>query len=151
VADEVYIMAYDFHKPTGSPGPNFPFEAGKEDSYDFLHMVTDFTAVIPKDKINVIYGMYGYDWIVTIEKKPIKAATVLTDREIQDMYENRCRVMNCVITRDPRTKEELVEFIDEHAAYHVIWHEDLVSAERKTNYLLSQGVDSVAYWAYGYY
>lgn len=150
-ADEVYVMAYDFHKPSGEPGPNFPFEKGKDYGYDFQHMVTDFSVVVPKEKLNIIYGMYGYDWDVTIEKKPLKPATVLTNREIQDLYENRCKVMNCVISRDPKTQEEEVEFIDENAVYHIVWHEDAISAARKTDYLLSQGIDAVAFWAYGYY
>ena len=150
-ADDVYVMAYDFHKPSGEPGPNFPFERGTDYGYDFQQMVTDFSVVVPKNKLNIIYGMYGYDWVVSIEQKPIKPATVLTNRQIQDLYENRCKAMNCVISRDPKTQEEEVEFIDEDAVYHIVWHEDSVSAARKTDYLLSQGIDAVAFWAYGYY
>ncbi len=151
LADEVYIMAYDFHKPNGTPGPNFPFEAGRDYSYDFQRMVTDFSVVIPKEKLTVIYGMYGYDWVVDIEKRPLRAASVLTNREIADLYESRCAALNCVITRHPQTKEEVIEFVDEDSAYHIIWHDDAESVARKTNYLNSQGISSVAYWAYGYY
>ncbi|KKQ36450.1 MAG: hypothetical protein US54_C0067G0006, partial [Candidatus Roizmanbacteria bacterium GW2011_GWA2_37_7] len=63
--DQMYIMAYDFHKSRGEPGPNFPLtrrsfsEDGQEYDYDFQTMINDFITVVPREKITVLFGMYG--------------------------------------------------------------------------------------------
>ena len=149
--DEVIIMAYDFHKAGGEPGPNFPFEGRKTYSYDFQKMVTDYAAIIPAEKLTVTYGMYGYDWVVDIEKRPLRAASAMTLRQIERDYVGQCDVINCNKSRDPDAAETQLEFVDEQSRYHVIWYEDIESIIRKTDYLNSQGIDSVGYWTYGYY
>jgi spore germination protein YaaH len=149
--DELMIMAYDFHKASGEPGPNFPFEGQNTYSYDFQKMLTDYLAVVDTRKLTILYGMYGYDWTVDIEKRPIKNAQALTLQQIEQNYIRRCDEINCNQSRDPSTKETQLEFVDSDSQYHLIWYEDRESVARKTNYLNSQGVTSVGYWTYGYY
>lgn len=61
-SDEVMVMAYDFSKSYGEPGPNFPLSGTDEYGYDFREMLSDFSQAVPAEKLTVIFGMYGYDW-----------------------------------------------------------------------------------------
>jgi hypothetical protein len=149
--DEVMVMAYDFHKAGGEPGPNFPFEGRETYSYDFQQMITDYLVDVGRQKLTIVYGMYGYDWIVDIEKRPLKAATATTLRQIERDYIDRCDHINCNQTRDPQTQEMQIEFVDDQSQYHIIWYEDRQSATRKTDYINSQGIESIGYWTYGYF
>ena len=120
-------MAYDFHKSIGEPGPNFPSEYFDE-----------FINKIPSNKLTIIFGMYGYDWIVDDKDRPIKPAQSLTLNQIKSKHSNYCN-------------EERCEFVDENKRRHIIWYENEESVSKKIKYLKSRGVGSFAYWAAGYF
>lgn len=144
--DEVMIMAYDFSKSKGEPGPNFPLSGSDKYGYDIKTMVEDFLVVVPREKLSVIFGMYGYDWTVDDKKRPVKPAEVLTDNQIQQKYLGSCNDENCKSTRDNFSQETNIISKD-----HVVWFEDLKSAQVKQDYLQSQGIGNFAYWAWGYF
>jgi spore germination protein YaaH len=150
-SDEVLLMAYDFHKARGEAGPNFPFEGGDKYDYDFKRMTDDILKDVPAQKVSVAYGMYGYDWTVDENKKPIKPATSIALAKIKASYIDTCIASNCVLWHDPLSRESEIDYVDKLAQYHLIWFEDERSAAAKTQYLMQQGVGSVAYWSYGYY
>lgn len=152
IVDMVYIMAYDFHKAGGEPGPNFPLDRRSTESeggleidygYDFKQMISDFLTFIPKDKIEVVFGMYGYDWVLNDQGSPLKTATALSLNEIEN-----------TLGRYPFKKNEAleksIEYTDERGRRHIIWYEDRESVKVKTEYLLKQGVGRVSFWAYSY-
>lgn len=126
-SDELMIMAYDFHKSIGEPGPNFPKEYFDE-----------FISKIPPDKLTIIFGMYGYDWIVDDKGRPIKPAQSLSLNEIRNKHSNDCNGEKC-------------EFIDSNNKKHIIWYENEESVSKKIEYLKNRGVGSFAYWAAGYF
>lgn len=126
-SDEIMIMAYDFHKSIGEPGPNFPSE-----------YFDDFISLVTLNKLTVIFGMYGYDWIIDNQGRPIKPAQALTLNQIKSKYPNDCKGETC-------------EFIDSDNRKHMIWYENEESVSKKVEYLKSRGVGSFAYWAAGYF
>ncbi len=157
-ADEVMIMAYDFHKVAGEPGPNFPLSGRETYGYDFQTMLRDFAGLIPTAKMNVIFGMYGYDWIVSEDKKPFGPATAITQRQAQDKFLKSCTLENCVVRRDKASSETVIEYVDNEAfgqsniaAFHIIWINDEISVEQKIDHMLERGIDKVTYWAWGYF
>ncbi len=158
--DEILIMAYDFSKNTGEPGPNFPLTGKEKYGYDLKTMLKEYLTVIPREKISVIFGMYGYDWTVDEKKRPIKPAQVLTMAQIKAKYIDNCSVKNCVIIRDELSQETEVDYVKflgindaglAEEESHVVWFEDLNSVQAKENYLRSQGIGKFAYWAQGYF
>lgn len=149
--DGIMIMAYDFHKSRGEPGPNFPFSGGSEYSYDFQRMVEDFLRDVPAEKITVVFGMYGYDWIVDEQKRPIKPAKALTLREITKKFIQSCQWKNCVVKRSDTAKETEVDYVDEFDNFHIIWFEDEESMKVKSDYIKNLGVGGVSLWAWGYF
>lgn len=139
VVDEVYIMAYDLHKSHGEPGANFTFEDDNE--YDFKQMVTDYTAVVPREKLAVIFGMYGYDWTLGSQGKPLKAANAIPLNQIDEEG----------AIGDPVSREKHIIYTDADGFDHELWYEDEESANVKIEYLKQHGIGRVGYWVWGYF
>lgn len=165
-SDEIMVMAYDFHKSRGEPGPNFPLSGKDIYGYDFQQMATDFLRYVPKEKLTVIFGMFGYDWTVDEKKRPIKQAKALSLNEIKNKFfaptiEEKCSRQDCVIRRDELSKEIEINYIISSSArdeqgiyridYHIVWFEDEESVKDKTKYLQEKGIGNIAFWAYGYF
>ncbi len=176
-SDEILIMAYDFHKSRGEPGPNFPLNSVRQYSYSFKAMLNDFEKIVSRKKITVVFGMFGYDWTVDEQKRPIKPAEALSLNEIKKKFigvttfkpiaskvvepNSSCSRENCVVRRDSLSKESEINYIisadqpDEQGIYridyHIVWFEDEESVKIKSSYLQENGIKSVAYWAYGYF
>ncbi len=160
-SDGIMIMAYDFHKSRGEPGPNFPLDAGLKYGYDFKTMISDFAQVVPKEKLTVVFGMFGYEWLVDEKKRPITQAKALTLNQIREKFLKKCDFKNCLIKRDKSSKETEINYIvssptpDEQNIYridyHIVWFEDEESIKAKTDYLMEKGISAISYWAYGYF
>lgn len=159
-SDEIMVMAYDLHKSRGEPGPNFPFRASSGQGYDFQQMILDFTARVPKEKISVVFGMFGYDWLVDERKLPIRPAKALSLNEIRTQF-FPCGLENCLVRRDEASSETEINYVisaktpDEQGIYridyHIVWFEDEASVTIKKDWLREKGIGRTAYWAYGYY
>jgi hypothetical protein len=151
IADEIMVMAYDFHKSFGLPGPNFPLGGRDEYRYDFRTMVEDYREAVPPERLTVIFGMYGYQWVVDDQGRPVKAAVAVTLKDAQRDFGANCDERNCVVTRDKTSAETKVTYTDGEGKDRVVWYEDEKSVLRKREYLESQGIGSVSYWVYGYF
>ena len=156
--DEIMIMAYDFHKSYGEPGPNFPFNGREIYGYDFKIMIDDYLKFIPPEKLTMIFGMYGYDWLVDENKKPIRPAKAVTLNEINKNFINKCAWNNCVVKRDSVSTENEINYIysvvKDSVGYmdmHIVWGEDEQSVAAKSDYLKEKGIRSIGYWAWGYF
>jgi hypothetical protein len=169
-SDGIMIMAYDFSKSYGDPGPNFPYSGREKYGYDFQQMISDFLRFVPEEKLTVIFGMYGYDWTVDEKKRPISQAKALTLAEIKKKFlsggdvsgkEFECQLKNCIIRRDPLAKEVEINYTiasdspDEEGIYridyHIVWYEDEESVATKMKFLEEKGIGSITYWAWGYF
>lgn len=158
LSDELLVMAYDFHKSYGEPGPNFPLDGRASYGYDLKKMTEDFLKIVPPEKLTVIFGMYGYDWSVDEKKRPLKPARALTLNEIRTSFIDKCEWKECIVKQDDVSSEMEVNYVESVKSedkyvmnFHIVWSEDEESAKRKTEYLNSKGIGSVAYWAYGYF
>ncbi len=150
-SEEIMVMAYDFHKTYGEAGPNFQFSGRDTYGYDFNVMIRDFLLFVPEKNLTIIYGMYGYDWIVDEKKRPIKPATSVTLHEVKKKFLDECISKNCIVRRDEKAFESEVNYIDDASNYHIVWFEDQVSVDKKSEFMRQKGIDSIAYWAYGYF
>lgn len=136
--DEILVMAYDFHKSRGEPGPNFPLarrsgsEGGQETQtydYDFKTMIKNFTKIVPSEKLTIIFGMFGYNWTVDEKKRPFAQAKALTLKEIQNKFivssvdsnisnapdkdnlkKIKCSIDNCLIEKDEVSSETEINY-----------------------------------------
>ena len=148
VSDEIMIMAYDFHKSYGEPGPNFPFEDRNKWGYDFQQMISDLSADIPSEKLTIIFGMYGYDWTLNGQGTPLKRGEAVTVNQVRLKISNlKFQIRN----QEQNQNDKTYNYKDEEGYEHVVWYEDEESATIKSEYLLKQGIGSISYWAYGYF
>jgi spore germination protein YaaH len=150
VVENIFILAYDFHKAAGDPGPNFPFAVSNADAYTFSQMIADFTKVIPKEKLVIVFGIFGYDWPVTEKGDSISQAVPVSTTDIEKQFVDSCSVRTCTFSRNA-SDEPSVLYIDSDTQRHRIWYEDMISVKKKIDYLHSQGIGHIAYWANGYF
>ncbi len=146
--DSVFIMAYDFSKARGNPGPNFPLEEGNY-GYSFKTMIQDFMSQVPKQKLTVVFGMFGYDWTIDKERRGKGQASAKSTLEFQKFItlcvsENSCKV------KINNASETQITY-EKESESHEIWFESENSVEKKIEYLRNQGINSIGYWAYSYF
>ncbi len=91
ISDEIMVMLYDFHKPRGEPGPNFPFHNSDTYGYDSTDLMRDLKRDIRLEKIAIIFGMYGYDWTLGPQGKPLKAAKAIPLYDVKEEIEPLCK------------------------------------------------------------
>lgn len=139
--DGIMIMAYDFHKAKGNPGPNFPLSGKEKYGYDFKTMINDFSKEVPKDKLMIVFGLFGYDWVVDENNQSIKQAKAVTYNEAKEKFTSR---------RDEKSFEMSATY-DDKEGKHVVWFEDLESVNQKIKYAKTQGISSFIYWAHSYF
>ncbi len=150
-ADRVMLMAYDFHKSKGNPGPNFPLDGKDTYGYDFKLMVTDFLNMVPKEKLVVIFGLFGYDWTVNDSQKTEEQAQSLSYLEIKQQFVDSCKARHCTVKQDALSSETKVEYTDSDLQNHIVWFETLDSIEKKKQFLKQKGIESTSYWAYSFF
>lgn len=150
-ADMVFIMAYDFHKAKGNPGPNFPLGGKETYGYDYETLLDHFIPTVPPEKLNVIFGLYGYDWEVDTKNIAQKIGKPLSYAEIQQTIVDNCDALQCRIQRDPLSSETMIRYLDEENIRHTVWFEDTESAAKKQSYLKSKGISNFSFWAYSYF
>jgi len=151
VSDRVYIMAYDFSKAKGNPGPNFPLGGSDTYGYDYEHMINNFADSMSLKKITVVFGMYGYDWPVDDKEKASDTGEAISLKDIKSTITDKCKHLHCEWQRDSESAETKALYNEGDNDRHVVWFEDEESVKRKQDYLKSHGIGSFAYWAYSYF
>lgn len=150
LVDEFFIMSYDFHKSRGEPGPNFPLKGKAKYGYDFVEMIDDFKQEIDTNKLTIIYGMYGYDWTLGPQGKPLKQASAKSVSDVQKEF-YPCSYDSCTIQNDDESGETKITYKDDEGYNHVLWYESEESVTLKEAYANSQGIEGKSYWAFGYW
>jgi len=149
--DTIMIMAYDFSKAKGNPGPNFPLHGSETYGYDLAKMTDDFLRVVPPEKLTVIFGHFGYDWIVDGQGKALQQGKALTEQEIEKKFIQQCQYRECRVRRDTVSAETAIHYTDDAGVKHSIWFEDAQSVAAKKTYLKERGITSFSSWAYSYF
>ncbi|MDO8269876.1 MAG: glycosyl hydrolase family 18 protein [Candidatus Levybacteria bacterium] len=151
ISDKVLIMAYDFSKSRGNPGPNFPLVDINEYGYDFGKMISDFQKDVDNQKLIVTLGYFGYDWRVNGKGESVTNGVPLSTNEIEKEFIDECEYKECKLTRNGKTSEPSISYTDEGGEDHIIWFEDDASVSKKIEFLKTKGILEIASWAYSYY
>ncbi len=150
-ADEIMVMAYDLNKAKGNPGPNFPLRGQQKFGYDMSRMTDDFLRVMKAEKITVIFGVFGYDWVVSEKGQALQEAKALTLSQIKQKFIDKCDFAKCVVAWDKEAGETQIQYTDSENKNHIVWFEDMESIKQKKEYLQQRGINSFSYWAYSYF
>jgi len=149
VSDGIFVMAYDFHKANGTPGPNFPMEKMPDEDYSFSQMVEDFTSKVPISKLTIVFGLFGYDWAVDDRGGSVGIAESMSTNEMLQKFIARCAYKNCNIDQN-KSGESHVTY-DDGTSHHIVWFDNLTAVDAKETLLKAKGINQTAYWAWGYF
>ena len=133
ISDAVVVMAYDEHFPTGQPGSI----AGLDWFDDGLE---DTLISIPRDKLIVGIGAYGYDWTdgkITAEPIGFYDAIRLATR------------FGAQVETDSTTINSRFAYKDDAGKNHRVWLLDAVSAWNEVLTVRRSGARGLAVWRTG--
>jgi peptidoglycan-N-acetylglucosamine deacetylase len=95
---------------------------------------------IPRDKIVVTLGNYGYDWVVGTRQ-----AVDLTVPQVQSLI--RDTVASRMI--DPQSGNPLFYYLDISRRDHVVWYLDASTVASEIAILESSGINNISLWRLG--
>ena len=131
-ADQVRIMAYDYHWPTSPPGPIAPLP--------WVRSVLKYAkSQIPARKIILGIPLYGYDW----SGGQAQAVTWLSALRLARAYHVSPHY-------DTAAQAPWFSYTDAAGHRHVVWFENEASSQAKFGAALGSQIGGVYLWMFGY-
>ncbi|MBK0866711.1 MAG: peptidoglycan hydrolase [Saccharopolyspora sp.] len=131
-ADQVRLMAYDYHWGTSPPGPIAPI--------GWVREIVDYAkSQIPPERIVLGVPLYGYDWVGDRGSNLtwLQAFQLATEHRAETHY-------------DPVSQTPWFRYTDEQGQQHEVWFENSVSSKAKFEVARGAGIRGVYLWMYGY-
>jgi len=138
-ADGVILMAYDQHYPGGPAGPVAAQSWFADNLGSALQMM-------PREKIIVAVGNYGYEW-TSDPKHPGRVATARTV-PVQEAWLT-ARESEASPELDPDSLNPHYAYMDETGARHDVWFLDAVTALNQMRAARALGINTFALWRLG--
>jgi len=126
-ADQIRVMAYDFHSPSSAPGPITPIT-------DLEKTITYTKSKIDLTKIIISLPTYGYDW------SNDGPATAYQYQELQSLLS----LKNAKSTRDIDSQEVNATYNN-----HQVWYPDSTSLSKLIEITKAFGIDKICFWHIG--
>lgn len=154
VADNVVIMAYDYHYQgsyvTGSVAPLNGVDTDAE--YDTSTAIYEALTQMPREKIILGVPLYGYEW-ETLSVFPhsavIPGTGVTASNARSEILLGKCAT--CSAQFDPKAQEEHIIFLDgQTGTYHQIFYPDKRAMFAKLSFAEKNNLGGIALWALGY-
>lgn len=158
VADYLFIMGYDFHRPTSdTAGPVSPMQGkGVKSDYDIVTMINDYLSYVPPNKLILGVPYYGYNWVVDSDQeyaKRLEGSDALGYSQSQT-YQS---IMETILTVKPALKwDDLAKtpyftyISPETGALRTVYYENAESLSFKYQLAKDKGLAGVGIWALGY-
>jgi spore germination protein YaaH len=140
VADYVALMAYDEHNTLRRDGPVAGLSWVAE-STEFL------LRTVPADKVLLGIPLYSRDWA----DDPGADQGVALDATLgMRAMAERLLARSEAVTYDPVAGMDLHTYVDGSGRTHRVWHEDVVSLQRKVDLVATHGLAGIAAWRAGF-
>jgi spore germination protein YaaH len=131
-ADQVRIMAYDYHWTTSAPGPVAPVR--------WVRAVIGYARrQLPASKIILGVGLYGYDW----SGGHATAISWLRAFQLSSQFHVRPRY-------DPVSQAPWFGYTDRAGRRHLVWFENAASARAKFGAAAGARLGGVFLWMFGW-
>ncbi|MGH9492538.1 MAG: polysaccharide deacetylase family protein, partial [Terriglobales bacterium] len=138
-ADGIILMDYDQHYPGGAAGPV------AAQSW-FTDNLGSALKVVPREKIIVAVGNYGYEW-TSDPKHPGRVANARTV-PVQDAWLT-ARESEASPELDPDSLNPHYAYVDEAGARRDVWFLDAVTALNQMRAAQALGINTFALWRLG--
>ena len=133
ITDRIFLMAYDQHWESGSPGP-IAAEAW------FASVIAQRLKVLDPARTIVCFGAYAYDWT---PKKP-----EAVDMSVEEAWA-QARDNGATIIFDPATRNPMYRYIGDAGEPHQVWMLDGVTAFNQLRIARAMNVAGAALWRLG--
>ncbi|OGY19005.1 MAG: hypothetical protein A3F04_00560, partial [Candidatus Chisholmbacteria bacterium RIFCSPHIGHO2_12_FULL_49_9] len=149
--DHIIIMAYDFHRASSSvAAPVAPIRGAPEYwEYDIGKALTEFTKIVPMEKIILGVPYYGYEWRTTTDTPYAttypKSGSLATFKRIQTLIEEK----NPKLDWDETALAPRVTYTEKGEIYQ-IYYENETSLGLKYDLVNQSGIAGIGIWALGY-
>lgn len=131
-ADEIRVMAYDYSTDTSSPGPIAPM--------DWVESVVQLAvSEVPRDKILLGLGTYGYDWA---SGQPAQDLQWADAEALADEH-------SAPVMWDPTTQSPWFAYTDDQGRPHTVWFENAHSLTAKLDLATKYHIGGVFLWRLG--
>lgn len=134
ICDNVIVMAYDEHYPSGENGA-----IAGQDWFD--DGIEDIVKSIPKEKLIVAMGQYSYDWNIT---KKTTARSLGFDETM-----NLASEFDVDIQTDKISTNSTFSYKEANGDEHKVWILDGISLWNEMQFLKDIGVYGVSLWRAG--
>lgn len=139
-ADYVMLMAYDQHNTLRRNGPVAGLQ-WVEESVEFL------LRTVPAHKVVLGLPFYVRDWA----DDPHADQGVALDATLgMAAMGRRLAERSEAVVYDPVAGQDLHSYVDSEGRMHRVWHEDVVSLERKAALVGAHGLAGIAAWRAGF-
>jgi spore germination protein YaaH len=157
-SDGIFIMAYDFHRPTSeAAGPVAPMDSrGTNSDYDLNTMVKDFLSQIAPNKL--IFGVpyYGYNWVVENGEKYAKRIEGteeigFSESQVYDKIMKDTAALGLNIMWDEAAQVPYYTYISpETGSTRQVYFENAQSLKKKYELVKKSNLAGIGIWALGY-
>jgi spore germination protein YaaH len=130
-ADQVRVMIYDYHWATSQPGPIAPIDWADE-------VAAYAVSQIPKRKIVLGFGLYGYDWV--------------GERGVDLMWQEVDRIARqhgATVDLDEASQSPWFRYTASNGSRHTVWFENATSTRPKLDIVNRYQVAGVHFWRLG--
>lgn len=157
-SDGIFIMAYDFHRPTSdAAGPVAPLNsAGTNSDYDLNIMIKDFLSQIAPNKLILGVPYYGYNWVVEDAgkySKRIEGTDVIGFSQSQsyDTIMSDIKDLGLLVKWDTEAQVPYYSYVSpETGSTRQVYFENEESLKRKYQFIKENTLAGVGIWALGY-
>jgi len=132
IADQVVVMAYDYHYRTSAPGPVAPLW-WVEDVVDYM------SANMPAHKILLGLPTYGYDWGGS------GSGTTVTAKKLAELKQRYTLVEKF----DQASMSPTYTYWDQYGVWHQVWLENQQSLQAKVNLAQTRKIGGISFWRIG--
>jgi peptidoglycan-N-acetylglucosamine deacetylase len=140
-ADGLILMNYDEHFPGGMPGP-----VASQDW--FVKNLESALASIPREKIIVAIGNYGYDWAKKPGQQKGEPPAAVHNVSVQDAWLEAVEA-DTDVDFDSDAMNAHLAYLDENNIRHDVWFLDGVTALNQMRAAQAIGIDTFALWRLG--
>jgi cellulose synthase/poly-beta-1,6-N-acetylglucosamine synthase-like glycosyltransferase/spore germination protein YaaH/peptidoglycan/xylan/chitin deacetylase (PgdA/CDA1 family) len=134
-SDLVYAMVFDEHYSSGDPGP----VASQQFYADRARAIA---AIVPREKLVLMVGAYGYDWNDRTGK--ITGDEVTYQDVIRDVRDS-----GAVMRMDRTSLNPVATYESSDSTDHEIWYLDGITAYNQMKVAQSLGVAGISFWRLG--
>lgn len=165
-SDGIFIMAYDFHRPTSdNAGPVAPlssskdqtvFESDSETNFNVNSMLKDFLSQIAPNKLILGVPYYGYNWVVESTEPRAKRvegsdATGYSESQVYDKIMDEVKDLKIQVLWDENAQVPYFTYISpETGAQREVYFENAQSLGKKYDLVKENGLAGAGIWALGY-